>query len=339
VCDHRRILKNVANNENACNDDGGLRVDAWGCEGASDQLFGDTHVPAQSKRDAAPSEAPTPAIAGGPMSAPALTESELRRIHTSAGWRRDRVEVFETSLGRVIAKGHRPTRSPAPQRVLAWLARLVRVPFLRAPIVHGGARSQEIEIRRLRALRAAGIPVPKVLHVATDFFVMTWLGGDHLAEVLHRRHPHAFALWRDAAEALVGVHAAGQYLSQCFGRNIIVHAEPDPPVIAGLIDFEDDPLEIMSLPEAQVHDWLIYLQSTLWDLHAPREQVDAVLDRLMATERAEVRALFALACKRLGWLRILPESRIFGRDTIAVQAVAAAAHRWAGRHRQDAVAV
>lgn len=272
------------------------------------------------------------------MSTRALTESELQRIRNSDGWRRNRVEVFETSAGRVIAKGHRPTRSPAPQRVLAWLARLVRVPFLRAPIVHGGALSQDIEIRRLQALREAGIPVPEVLHVAPDFFVMTWLGGDHLAEVLHRRHPHAFALWREAAEALVSVHAAGQYLSQCFGRNIIVHAEPEPPIIAGLIDFEDDPLEIMSLPEAQVHDWLIYLQSTLWDLQAPRAQIDAALDRLMAAERTEVRALFAIACKRLGWLRLLPESRVFGRDTIAVQAVAAAAHRWAWRHRDEAFA-
>lgn len=272
------------------------------------------------------------------MSALELSPSELQNIQESAGWRRHRVEVFETAAGRVIVKGHRATRSPAPQRVLGWLAGLVRVPFLRAPVVHGGARSQDIEIRRLRALKEAGAPVPEVLHVAPDFFVMTWLGGDHLADVLHRRHPHAFALWREAAEALIQVHAAGQYLSQCFGRNIIVHADPEPPVIAGLIDFEDDPLEIMSLPEAQVHDWLIYLQSTLWDLQAPTGQVDDALDRMMAMERAEVRALFALACKRLGWLRVLPESRVLGRDTMAVQAVAATAHRWAARHRRDMVA-
>lgn len=272
------------------------------------------------------------------MSSPELSSIDLQRIQESTGWRRHRVEVFETAAGRVIVKGHRATRSPTPQRVLGWMARLVRVPFLRAPVVHGGARSQEIEVRRLRALKAAGAPVPKLLHVAPDFLVMSWLGGDHLADVLHQRHPHAFALWHEAAEALIGVHNAGQYLSQCFGRNIIVHAEADPPAIAGLIDFEDDPLEIMSLPEAQVHDWLIYLQSTLWDLHVPAAQIDEALDRLMATERTEVRALFALACKRLGWLRVLPESRVLGRDTMAVQAVAATAYRWAGRHRQEVAA-
>ncbi len=264
-----------------------------------------------------------------------LQLSEIERIAASPGWRERRVEVFDTSVGRVIAKGQRPPRSPARYRVLDALARLLGVPFLRAVPAYGGAAAQAVEIRRLQALAAAGVPVPEVLHVAQDFFVMRWLGASHLALMLHQRHPAAFELWQQGARALLQVHAAGQYLSQCFGRNMIVDDGGGQPRLVGMIDFEDDPLEAMGLAEAQVRDWLSYLQSTLWDLHVPRPQLDAALDALIAAERADVRALFAGACRRLGWLRCLPARRKYGRDTIAVQAVAAAAHRWRRRHPHE----
>ena len=263
---------------------------------------------------------------------PQLQAIEIERIAASPGWRAQRVEVFDTAVGKVIAKGQRALRGPGRHRVLSALAHLVGVPFLRAVPVHGGAQAQAVEIRRLQALAAAGAPVPQVLHVAPDHFIMSWLGGNHLAAVLSARRPAAFALWREGARALVRVHAAGQYLSQCFGRNVIVDEGSEPPCLAGMIDFEDDPLEVMTLAEAQVRDWLIYLQSTLWDLAVPVAQVDAVLDGFMAMEPAPVRALFAQASRRLGWLRVLPQNRRYGRDTIAVQAVAAAVHRWRLRH-------
>lgn len=272
------------------------------------------------------------------MNAPApptasLRPDELARIAASPGWRAERVEVFaDTSCGPVIAKGHRPLRSPTRHRVLNAIAALVRVPLLRAVPVHGGARAQQVEIERLRQLAAVGAPVPPVLHVADDHFVMGWLGGNHLAGILHQRHPAAFELWRQGGQALVQVHAAGQYLSQCFGRNMIVDDASEPPRFAGMIDFEDDPLEVMGLDEAQVRDWLIYLQSTLWDLQVPQSRLDAALDELLAAERAPVRMGFAGACRQLAWLRHLPGTRRFGRDTMAVQAVAAAGHRWLQRH-------
>lgn len=262
-----------------------------------------------------------------------LQPAEKERIAASPGWRAHRVEVFDTSIGRVIAKGQRPLRSPTRHRVLNAIARLVGVHLLGAVPVHGGAQAQAVEIRRLQALHEAGQPVPRVLHVAHDHFIMTWLGASHLAELLSQRHPLAFELWREGGQALVHVHGAGQYLSQCFGRNMIIDDRAGAPRFAGMIDFEDDPLEVMSLPEAQVRDWMIYLQSTLWNLPASAAQVDAALDALMAAEQPEVRALFTAACRRLAWLRCLPKSRRWGRDTMAVQAVAAAARRWQRRHR------
>ena len=264
-----------------------------------------------------------------------LTLSETERIAASAGWRAQRIEVFETACGRVVAKGQRPPRSAARYRALNALAGLLGVPSLRAAPARGGAAAQAVEVRRLQALRAAGAPVPDLLHVAPDHFVMSWLGANHLSRLLHQRHPAGIDLWRQGAFTLVRVHAAGQYFSQCFGRNVIVDDACDPPRLAGMIDFEDDSLEVMGLPEAQVRDWLVYLQSTLWILNLPMAPLDAVLDDVLAAERAEVRARFARACRRLAWLRMLPASRRWGRDTLAVQVVASAAQRWRQRHAAE----
>ncbi|HNN34147.1 MAG TPA: hypothetical protein PKZ79_13850 [Ottowia sp.] len=267
------------------------------------------------------------------MTAMALSPQDLQRIAQSPGWRGGRVEVCDTSQGKVIVKGWRPAHHPARYGLLNRLARWLGLPFLRAVPLAGGAQAQHTEVARLRALRRAGARVPEVLHVGSDHFVMQWLGRAHLGDVLQSGHPGAAALWREAGDELVRLHRAGQYLSQGFARNMIVTDEAgDTPRLAGLIDFEDDPLQVMGLADAQVRDWLAFLHSTLWTLPLAPSEVDACIDAWLDAESPAVRAGFAQACRRLAWLRVLPRQRRFGRDTVALQAAAAAAHRHARRH-------
>lgn len=266
--------------------------------------------------------------------AQALLPHELERITRSPGWRQRRTEVFDTAGGRVLVKGQRRERHPGLYRLLNAVARLAGAPFLKAAPMHGGARAQQVEVARLAALGRAGARVPRVLHVAGDHFVMQWLGDAHLGALLQAGHPHAVALWSEAGDALTRLHARGQYLSQGFARNLIVDTASQPPRLAGAIDFEDDPLEVMSLPQAQVRDWLAFLQSTLWLVPLPPARVDERIDAWMLLEDDEVRLQFLQAARKLGWLRHLPRRRRFGRDTVALQGAAAAAHRFAMRHHQ-----
>ncbi len=267
------------------------------------------------------------------MTAMALSPQDLQRIAQSPGWRGGRVEVCDTSQGKVIVKGWRPAHHPARYGLLNRLARWLGLPFLRAVPLAGGAQAQHTEVARLRALRRAGARVPEVLHVGSDHFVMQWLGRAHLGDVLQSGHPGAAALWREAGDELVRLHRAGQYLSKGFARNMIVTDEAgDTPRLAGLIDFEDDPLQVMGLADAQVRDWLAFLHSTLWTLPLAPSEVDTCIDAWLDAESPAVRAGFAQACRRLAWLRVLPRQRRFGRDTVALQAAAAAAHRHARRH-------
>ena len=233
-----------------------------------------------------------------------MTADELQRIRTSQGWRQHRVEVFHgTSEGSVLAKGQRAVRPAWRYQVLNGFAWLARLPLLKAAPAHGGARAQQIEVERLRRLAAAGVAVPRLLHVDEEFFVQSWLGETRLDELLKK--PAAMDWWQRGLRTLVDVHARGQYLSQAFARNFIASGEA-----LAMIDFEDDPLEVMALDQAQARDWLAYLHATALAFRrrvpAPLAECVPLLRAELARERAPVRRLVADTARRLRWVQRVP---------------------------------
>ncbi len=248
-------------------------------------------------------------------------------------WRKKRVLFTQTDVGEVVIKGHRAERHPIGYKILDLLARLTGLPMLRAVPMYGGSQAQAIELRRLADLRTAGAHVPEVLYVTDDFFVATSLGNEHLVGVLRRGELTAWNLWQQAAQEILRVHKAQQYFSQCFGRNVMVDSRQTPPVFAGMIDFEDDPLEVMQLQEAKVRDWFTYLQSTIWLLKVDNSLLVQVVHELLGQEDIAVQKLFIKVCKKTAWLRFLPSNRSLGRDTFEVQALAQFAYNYLNMHQ------
>lgn len=251
-----------------------------------------------------------------------MTPQDLQRIRGSAGWRRHRVELFhDTSCGSVVVKGQRAPRSPWRYRLLNGFARLAGLPLLKAAPAHGGARAQAIEVERLRLLAAAGVPVPRLLHVEDEFFVQSWLGGERLDHLLTREG--ALVWWQRGLRTLVDVHARHQYLSQAFARNFIAVGDG-----LAMIDFEDDPLEAMTLEQAQARDWLAYLHASALAFRprppAPRAECIALLRAELARERAPVRHQVADTARRLRWVQRLPagDGRGWRRHVVILQLAA-----------------
>lgn len=229
-----------------------------------------------------------------------MTPAELQRIRSSRGWRQHRIEVLHgTSRGSVLVKGQRPPRSAWRYRLLDAVAAAIGEPLLRAAPVLGGGEAQATEVRRLRALAAAGVNVPEVLHVDPEFFVQRWLGDQRLDERLHRGDPQALDAWQRGLRCLVDLHERGQAASQAFTRNFIVQGDR-----LALIDFEDDPLQIMTLEQAQARDWLAYLHSTAREM--PRTLITVAATDLLraelARERDPVRRQVVASARRLAWL-------------------------------------
>lgn len=248
-----------------------------------------------------------------------LSPASRDRIAASPGWRRHRIEVMDLPEGRVVVKGQRPPRSAARFWLMRLLARWTHNPLLRPVPAPGGAAGQATEARRLRELAAAGVHVPALWHEGPDHLVMAYVAGTPLPASLVGDEEAALAAFRSALDALADVHARGQYLSQAFARNMVQTS-------TGFVylDFEDDPLEVMTLIDAQARDWLALLLSTVWMTNAPRAHLAQHWRAVAARLPVPVRERIDDAARRLAWLRHLPSRRDpWGRDVVSVQALAA----------------
>ncbi len=247
-----------------------------------------------------------------------MNEAELVRLRAEvAGWRH-RVGVVETSDGKAVVKGQRPARSAWRARAVNLVARAFGLQLLQAVPARGGAEGQATEVRRLRALAAAGVRVPAVLEVEPAFIVIGHFEGRSLVELIEQGGVAGREAWQRGMAALVDLHARGACLSHAFARNFLA-------TDAGLamIDFEDDPLEVLTLDEAQARDWLAYLHSTVWLLRGEGAEIGRRVAAELAREKPAVRDLLAAAGERLAVLRHLPRSRRpWGREVVGVQALA-----------------
>lgn len=197
---------------------------------------------------------------------------------------------------------------------LRWLARFLRVRALQPVPNPGGAIAVNREAKRLRELAKAGIAVPVLLAQQEDALLMT----DVSMEGKSRQLEHALKesdsaqqcvmLFTQAVHGLGQVHAADQYLSQAFARNIMLTHDGR----IAFIDFEDDPGEVMALPLCQARDWLCFIFSTAIIL-AQKNQSDVAVSTLTKTiSQGSYTARKALlkVCRRLAWIRFLPIAKL-----------------------------
>ncbi len=107
--------------------------------------------------------------------------------------------------------------------------------------------------------RAAGVPAPAALRASADGIVPQFVGDRTLVEQFRLDAATRLAASRRELSTIADVHGRDQYLSRAFARDMLEH---DRGIC--LIDFVDDPLETMSLVQAQAPDWLAGLHSSIW---------------------------------------------------------------------------
>ncbi|MFT3896518.1 MAG: serine/threonine protein phosphatase [Thermomonas sp.] len=142
------------------------------------------------------------------------------------------------------------------RRALDLVARRLDIGPLRPPPHPVGAQAKQVEARRLRELRALGIRIPEILGETDDRLRLSDL-GHKLASRLRaaKDDPAAVdALASAAIAAIAEAHRRGAYFGQPLPRNIAVGEEG-----IGFFDFEEDPLEVMTLEQAQARDWLLFV--------------------------------------------------------------------------------
>ncbi|MEL0028820.1 MAG: hypothetical protein VW625_09210 [Perlucidibaca sp.] len=210
-------------------------------------------------------------------------------------------------------------------RIIRWLGLAPLRPFNN----HGGSEAIDIESERLRSLGELGVRVPRLLASTPDGLLIEDLGGAdavNLHQALTRcpDNDQRLLLLRQAIAAIASVHAKGTYLSQAFARNMVFMADGE----LGFIDFEEDPGRDLSLPECQARDLLclIFSVSLFFTDPGSRRQVIPLLTDYLRRQTPACRTGSLKAMRRLAWLRHLPGSPAFGKDTVRAQATGAIFH-------------
>jgi hypothetical protein len=201
---------------------------------------------------------------------------------------------------RVWVKDYGPAGRARRLSAALWnaLAGALGIALLRSPPRHAGEASARVEHRRLDELAAQGVRVPPVLGVGRDVLLLgdlgTALGHELRASRRAGDTARIDALVERAFAAIAGVHRRGGYLGQAFARNMTVGEAG-----IGFLDFEEDPLEIMPLRDAQARDWLMFAAG-IANYYDGRTAVLAdIMTRQRATADAGVVAAVARAAARL----------------------------------------
>ena len=111
-------------------------------------------------------------------------------------------------------------------------------------------------------------------------------------------------LWVQGLRAIELVHNQGACLSQAFARNLV----RCPDGVLGFIDFEEDPLEVMDLDQAQARDWLMFAFGMAKYYDGRTDVLADMLSRVMrrepevAAHAGRVGRLKGFA-QRIAWLR------------------------------------
>ncbi len=168
--------------------------------------------------------------------------------------------------------------------LLNFVARRFQLDALRPPPHRGGDAARETEARRLGELQAQGINVPSVIGSGHAALVLEDNGSSFNTCLRQADDAGRDRLVAAAMDAIAQAHQRGAYFGQPLPRNLTWDGEK-----VGFIDFEEDPLEVMDLAQAQARDWLMFGYGVAKYYEQRPQQLQAMMAAAMDTAQAPVR--------------------------------------------------
>ncbi len=169
--------------------------------------------------------------------------------------------------------------------LLNFVAHRFQLDALRPPPHRGGDAARETEARRLGELHAQGINVPEVIGSGHAALVIGDNGSSFNTCLREADEAGRDQLVVAAMQALAEAHARGAYFGQPLPRNLTWDGQK-----VGFIDFEEDPLEVMDLAEAQARDWLMFGYGVAKYYGDRPERLQAMMAEAMDSVQGPVRA-------------------------------------------------
>lgn len=206
---------------------------------------------------------------------------------------------------------------------LKWLAKIFNLGAITPVPNQGGSAAIQCEYHRIQTLNSIGISTSNVLAISEKGILLEDIGSQHQTQVIQLDQALAQCqndiaskslLFSQAIQAIQYIHSQKGYLSEAFARNILV----DQNHQFSFIDFETDPLDVLSLHDCFVRDWLLFIFSTAY--HFEFEQLaDAshIFYRALLAE-PQVYSDICKVGKRLKWVLNFNISKI-GNDGKRIQ--------------------
>lgn len=224
-----------------------------------------------------------------------------------------RIIALEGDGAVVWLKKVTPAEGSFGRWVLTKFSQLLKLPMLTAVHQPGGQEAIATEARRLQQLHDAGIHVPRLLWQSDEMILMSDLGRRFTNYLKQHRNDteRKIAVIKQVFEALNELHSKGQYLSQAFARNITL-IENENSLSVGFIDFEDDPINTMSLENAQARDLLLLIYSLSKYIDNCQQEYQTLVSAQIEPLPEAIKIQLKRFVSKFSWLEKLPGKRRFG---------------------------
>jgi len=224
-----------------------------------------------------------------------------------------RIAQLDTPQGTFWLKKSAPPRGEFRYHALNFFSWIMRLSLLKAVPQPGGKAAIAMEINRIEQLTQSGALVPEVISSSDDWLLIRH-AGDSIVNTLKSADTiqcQRQYLFKRILVALRRIHHNQQYLSQAFIRNILLDQQQDRIVF---IDFEDDPLAVMSLADAQARDLLLLINSTARFFINDQAFFHRCIQGFLSDHDPQVIETLRIASQRLQWVTRIPFQRLFGHD-------------------------
>jgi tRNA A-37 threonylcarbamoyl transferase component Bud32 len=225
----------------------------------------------------------------------------------------ERIEKITTEQGAYWLKKAAPARGIFRYYALNLFSWLLRLPLLKAVPQPGGKEAIANEVRRLKSLRATGVLVPEVLAYDDDWLLIEHIGASIVKTLKQQSTDQKTRqqLFSQCLNAIKNLHQQQQYLSQGFVRNMLLDEASND---IAFIDFEDDPLAVMTLPEAQARDLLLLVNSTARFFVDDQDYFNQAIQNFLEDhDQAMIEAL-QTTTRKMQWIANIPFQKLFGHD-------------------------
>ncbi|MCH7336642.1 RIO1 family regulatory kinase/ATPase [Acinetobacter sp. NIPH 2699] len=228
-------------------------------------------------------------------------------LETTVTTQQDSIQAYEISTGKVWLKKASERHGLWLYTPLKWLAKIFNLGAMIPVPNQGGSAAIQCEFKRIQQLKVLGVSTPNVLALSQEGILLEDIGSQHQSKVKQldqalasrKAKPEAqFLLFVQAIQAIQHIHLQDGYLSEAFARNILVDKQNQ----FSFIDFETDPLDVLSLHDCFVRDWLLFIFSTAYHFEVEQlTEASQIFHQALLAEPQVYKDIRKVG-KRLNWV-------------------------------------